>query len=152
MSEREWRFYIDDMIGFAERARAHTAGMDQAALTLNAMARDATLRNLELIGEAASHVPQSIRDSAPEIPCGRSSRRGTGSYMRIRASMTIRSGASPGRYSALAGRAACDAAAWRVSGPATDEASRTIRRVLTDAFPSGFGHPLALQAPQRMSD
>ena len=29
---------------------------------------DATLRNLELIGEAATHVPQAVRDSASEIP------------------------------------------------------------------------------------
>ena len=27
---REWRFYIDDMIGFAERAIGYTAGFDQA--------------------------------------------------------------------------------------------------------------------------
>jgi uncharacterized protein with HEPN domain len=26
MSEREWRFYLDDMIGFAEKVIAYTAG------------------------------------------------------------------------------------------------------------------------------
>lgn len=29
---------------------------------------DATLRNLELIGEAATHIPDSVRDRATEIP------------------------------------------------------------------------------------
>lgn len=29
---------------------------------------DAVLRNLELIGEAATHVPDAIRDEHPEIP------------------------------------------------------------------------------------
>jgi uncharacterized protein with HEPN domain len=29
---------------------------------------DATLRNLELIGEAAKHVPESARSTAPHIP------------------------------------------------------------------------------------
>ncbi len=27
---REWRFYLDDMIGFAEKVIAYTTGMDQA--------------------------------------------------------------------------------------------------------------------------
>ena len=68
MSEREWRFYIDDMIGFAERAITYTAEMDQSAFLANNQARDATLRNLELIGEAALHVPQSVRNAAPQVP------------------------------------------------------------------------------------
>ncbi len=29
---------------------------------------DATLRNLELIGEAATHIPEEIRDTHDEIP------------------------------------------------------------------------------------
>ena len=32
------------------------------------MAFDAIVRKLELIGEAASHVPQEIRENYPEIP------------------------------------------------------------------------------------
>ena len=32
------------------------------------MAYDATLRNLELIGEAAAQIPKTIRDGHPEIP------------------------------------------------------------------------------------
>lgn len=32
------------------------------------MRYDATLRNVELIGEAATHVPDSIRPLAPDIP------------------------------------------------------------------------------------
>ena len=29
MSEREWRFYLDDMIDFAEKVLAYTEGLDQ---------------------------------------------------------------------------------------------------------------------------
>ena len=29
-SGREWRFYLDDMIGFCERVQVFTAGIDQA--------------------------------------------------------------------------------------------------------------------------
>ena len=57
---REWRFNVDDMIAFAEKVLAYTAGLDQNAFVANALVYDATLRNLELIGEAATHVPRSI--------------------------------------------------------------------------------------------
>lgn len=65
---REWRFYIDDMIDFAERVLTYTAGLDQAGFVANGLAYDATLRNLGLIGEAAIHVPDEIREAHPEIP------------------------------------------------------------------------------------
>lgn len=66
--ERPWHIYLDDMIAFAERARRYTAGFDQAQFEANALAYDATLRNLELIGEAATHIPTAIRDAHPHIP------------------------------------------------------------------------------------
>ena len=59
---REWRFYIDDMIGFADRVLAYTDGMDQATFVASALTYDATLRNLELIGEAASRIPAAVRE------------------------------------------------------------------------------------------
>mgnify|MGYP003394327112 CR=1 FL=1 len=68
MSEREWRFYLSDMIGFAEKVLTYTHGLDQAAFVASGLNYDATLRNLELIGEAATHIPQPVRDTAPRIP------------------------------------------------------------------------------------
>lgn len=68
MSEREWRFYLQDMIGFAEKVRLYTDGLDQIGFESNGLTYDATLRNLELIGEAATHIPQTVRDSMPQIP------------------------------------------------------------------------------------
>ena len=65
---REWRFYLDDMIGFAERVLAYTDGLDQAAFDASGLNYDATLRNLELIGEAATHIPAAVRDGAPQVP------------------------------------------------------------------------------------
>ena len=66
-AQREWRFYIDDMIGFAEKVIAYTAGFDQAGLTASGLNYDATLRNLELIGEAATHVPEVVRAANSQI-------------------------------------------------------------------------------------
>lgn len=65
---RAWRFYIDDMIGFAEAVLAYTDGMDQEGFEHSRLNYDATLRNLELIGEAATHVPDEARQLAPGVP------------------------------------------------------------------------------------
>lgn len=65
---REWRFYVDDMIGFAEKVQSFTDGMDQDTFVSGALTYDVTLRNLELIGEAAAHIPGAIRETYPEIP------------------------------------------------------------------------------------
>ena len=37
MSEREWRFYLDDMIGFAEKVLAYTDGFDQTAFVASGL-------------------------------------------------------------------------------------------------------------------
>ena len=66
--EREWRLYIDDMITFAERALDYTSALDREAFAADRLRYDATLRNIELIGEAASRVPREIRDEHPEVP------------------------------------------------------------------------------------
>ena len=59
---REWRFYVTDMIEFGEKIRAYTSEMDQATFVADALTYDATLRNLELIREAATCIPSAIRD------------------------------------------------------------------------------------------
>jgi uncharacterized protein with HEPN domain len=66
--QREWRFYITDMIAFAENVISYTDGFDQERFVNSGITYDATLRNLELIGEAATHIPQAIRDQYANIP------------------------------------------------------------------------------------
>lgn len=67
MSEREWRFYVDDMIGFAEKVLTYTEGFDQGRFEASGLTYDATVRNLELLGEAATHIPPEIREGCPAI-------------------------------------------------------------------------------------
>lgn len=67
-SQREWRFYILDMIGFADKCLTYTEGMDQQQFVASGMTYDATLRNLELIGVAATRVPDEVRAASPDIP------------------------------------------------------------------------------------
>ena len=66
--KREWRFHLDDMIAFAGKVLAYTDGLDQAGFVGSGLTYDATLRNLELIGEAATHIPDEVRAAHPEIP------------------------------------------------------------------------------------
>ena len=48
------------MIEFAERVVGDTEAFDQAGFAADGLTCDATLRNLELIGEAATHIPEAI--------------------------------------------------------------------------------------------
>lgn len=65
---RKWRFYLDDMIGFAEKVISYTEGFDQQGFVVSGLNYDATVRNLKLIGEAATHIPDEIRLNNPHIP------------------------------------------------------------------------------------
>jgi uncharacterized protein with HEPN domain len=68
MSKREWRFYIQDMISCAEKILSYTDDMSQADFEVSNLTYDATIRNLEVIGEAATHIPDEIRSKYPDIP------------------------------------------------------------------------------------
>lgn len=65
---REWRFYAEDMVAFCDKVLAYSKGVDQAQFASESMRYDATLRNLELIGEAATHVPVEVRAAAGDVP------------------------------------------------------------------------------------
>ena len=66
--QREWRFYLDDMIAFAEKVMTYTDGLEQQAFVDSGLNYDATVRNLELIGEAATHIPEAVRQAHAHIP------------------------------------------------------------------------------------
>ena len=63
-----WLLYIGDMIEFGERILAYNEGLEQDQFLSDQRTYDATLRNIELIGEAATHIPDHIRKDYPEIP------------------------------------------------------------------------------------
>ena len=86
-----WDLY---MLEACERITSYTAGMDQTAFLDDRRTYDATLRNLELVGEAATHVPDSVRTSHAEIPWRDISGLGTGSFTPTSGSTTTSPGAS----------------------------------------------------------
>ncbi len=66
--DRRWDLYVGDMIGACERVVSYTAGMDQTAFLGDTLTYDAALRNLMIVGEAATHVPDSVCAAHPDIP------------------------------------------------------------------------------------
>ena len=68
MSDRDPRLYVEDMLEFCDRALAYAAGQSREAMDADRMRYDAILRNLELIGEAATHVTAEQRALAPQLP------------------------------------------------------------------------------------
>jgi uncharacterized protein with HEPN domain len=67
-ARREWRCYVRDMKEFSERVLFYTRGLDIDSFVTDRRTYDATLRNIELIGEAATHVPPDVRESHPDVP------------------------------------------------------------------------------------
>ena len=64
---RNWRIYVEDMVEFGERVLSYTAELDMDTFVADRRTYDATLRNIELIGEAATHLPDEVREAHPEI-------------------------------------------------------------------------------------
>ena len=64
---RDPRLYLDDILDAIENIRDYTAGHDFRAFQTDRKTLDATVRNLEIIGEAAGHLPDSYRAAVPEI-------------------------------------------------------------------------------------
>lgn len=56
------------MLGFAEKVIDYTEGFTQNGFISSGLNYDATVRNLELLGEAATHIPEAIRQANPQIP------------------------------------------------------------------------------------
>lgn len=65
---REWQLYIADMKACCARVAEYTAGLRREEFETRRIVYDATLRNLELLGEAARNVPEEVRKLAPAIP------------------------------------------------------------------------------------
>jgi hypothetical protein len=51
-----------------DRIAEYTAGMSYEAFLGNRMVIDAVVRNLEVIGEAARHIPDDVQTRFPDVP------------------------------------------------------------------------------------
>ena len=65
---REWKLFFDDLRGSCEKVISYTAGLSQEQFEQSRLNYDATLWNVQLLGEAAKNIPEEIRNQMPEVP------------------------------------------------------------------------------------
>jgi hypothetical protein len=61
---RDYRLYLEDILEAIGSIREYTAGMDYEASSRDRKTQDAVIRNLEVIGEAAERIPESVLAAA----------------------------------------------------------------------------------------
>lgn len=94
MSDRAWRFCIDDVLRVAKEVRTYSAGIDRGTFEQEVLKCEPIQRNLELIGEASALLPAKGREQYAGIPCRQVIVTRNRSAMSISASITTLFGAS----------------------------------------------------------
>ena len=65
---RRWRFRLRHIIEAVERIQGYVNGMSLEVFLADSRTSDATLRNLEIIGEAARLVPDHVTSRHQQVP------------------------------------------------------------------------------------
>jgi uncharacterized protein with HEPN domain len=65
---RSWRFRVQDILDAIAAIESYTTDMDYDAFAADRRTIDAVIRNIEIIGEAARHLPAEARLRAPDVP------------------------------------------------------------------------------------
>jgi len=65
---RDWDFRVRDILGAIAAIIEYTQGYDSRTFAADRRTVDAVIRNLMVIGEAASHVPEDVRSRTTGIP------------------------------------------------------------------------------------
>ena len=65
--DREWKCFVSDMVEFCEKVIANSSNTELSSFAADSNLYDATIWNIVKIGEAATKVPDEIRDSFPNI-------------------------------------------------------------------------------------
>jgi uncharacterized protein with HEPN domain len=67
VSERSASVLLEDMRDASARIARYVQGKDAAAFLADEQCEDACVRNLEIIGEAASRLPEAFLSAHPEV-------------------------------------------------------------------------------------
>lgn len=68
MSIRSWYMRIEDILEAISAIEEYTSGMDFSSWGTDRKTIDAVIRNFEIIGEAATHVPEDVQKKYCEVP------------------------------------------------------------------------------------
>ena len=64
---RDWTFFLEDILEASNKVLRYTNGMTLETFQSDELVFDAVVRNLEIIGEAAKHLPAEIQEMMPEV-------------------------------------------------------------------------------------
>ena len=67
-TERRWQIRIEHILEAINKIERYTAGLSEEAFANQDMAVDAVIRNFQVIGEAARHIPDDVQARYPEVP------------------------------------------------------------------------------------
>lgn len=68
MSKRSWKLFIIDILESIEKIENYIAGLSYEEFLNDTKTKDAVVRNLEIIGEAANQIHKEIMQKYKEIP------------------------------------------------------------------------------------
>lgn len=68
MSKRTDKEFLSDILEAIRRINAYIAGMAYEAFLQDTKTQDAVVRNLEVIGEAAKNLSETLREGHKEVP------------------------------------------------------------------------------------
>ena len=68
MTKRSLELFIDDIIEAINKIERYTKDMDFSEFKNNELVVDAVIRNLEVIGEASTHLPANIKEKYSTLP------------------------------------------------------------------------------------
>jgi uncharacterized protein with HEPN domain len=114
---RDWTLYLEDIADACRLIEEFTAGMSGESFAGSALAFHATVRNLEIVGEAAKRLPDEAKARMPEVDWA-----GAARFRDVVAH----------RYFALD-----PAVVWSIVQTKIPELSRAASRVLAEADQSG---------------
>lgn len=64
---RDYRLYLDDMQASSRKVLRYTRGLSRSEFFRKSQTLDATLRNLEILDEAAKNIPDEVRHRYPAV-------------------------------------------------------------------------------------
>ncbi len=64
---RDWTFFLEDILEAANKVIRYTNGMTLESFRSDELVIDAVVRNLEIIGEAAKHLPAEVHEMMPDV-------------------------------------------------------------------------------------
>ena len=66
--ERNWKLFIMDMLESINKIEKYIEGLNYEQFIRDEKTKDAVVRNLEIIGEAANQIPKEIQQEFSNVP------------------------------------------------------------------------------------